>query len=72
MFALDIFHAGFASDTMSREAGMKYRKEVLELGGSQPEMKTLSDYLGRASSPGPYMEFIGCSTKLGGKQDAVR
>lgn len=44
---------------MSKEGGRRYRKMVLQFGGSQPEMKTLTDYLGREPSTRPYFEFLG-------------
>lgn len=59
VFALDIFRAGFEQDSMSKEGGRRYRKMVLQFGGSQPEMKTLTDYLGREPSTRPYFEFLG-------------
>lgn len=59
MFALDIFKTGFQADTMSREAGRRYREMVLQVGGSQPEMETLTSYLGHKPSPEPYFDFIG-------------
>lgn len=59
VFALDIFKTGFERDTMSQEAGKKYRDMVLMVGGSQPEMKTLTDFLGREPSTKPYFEYLG-------------
>lgn len=59
VFALDIFKTGFERDTMSKEGGRRYRDMVLQVGGSQPEMKTLTDYLGRPPSTSPYFEYLG-------------
>lgn len=47
VFSADLFHAAFTKDPMSSEAGRRYRHMVLEKGGSQNEMKTLRDFLGR-------------------------
>lgn len=58
VFALDIFDAGFKDDTMSKEAGRRYRDMVLSKGGRQPEMKTLTDYLGHEPSTEPYLAWL--------------
>jgi metallopeptidase MepB len=62
LFALDIFKTGFEKDTLSMDNGRKYRKMVLRVGGSQPEMKTLTDYLGHPPSTRPYFEYLGIAT----------
>ncbi|KAJ5506685.1 Neurolysin/Thimet oligopeptidase N-terminal [Penicillium expansum] len=59
VFAFDIFETGFRQDTMSKEAGRRYRDMILRVGGSQPEMKTLRDYLGREPTTRPYLEWLG-------------
>ena len=46
-FAVDMWHTVFAKDPMNKEAGMRYRRMVLEKGGAQDEMKALTDFLGR-------------------------
>lgn len=35
---------------------------VLRVGGSQPEMKTLTDYLGHQPSTRPYFVYLGIAT----------
>lgn len=62
LFALDIFKAGFEKDTLSMENGRRYRNMVLRVGGSQPEMKTLTDYLGHPPSTRPYFDYLGIAT----------
>jgi metallopeptidase MepB len=47
VFADDMFESAFAVDPMDPGAGMRYRKAVLEKGGSQDELKTVTDFLGR-------------------------
>lgn len=47
---------------MNKEAGRRYRNMVLRVGGSQPEIKTLTDYLGREPSTGPYFRYLGIAT----------
>ena len=62
VFALNIFETGFKNHTMSKEGGRRYRDMVLRPGGSQPEMKTLTDYLGRQPSTKPYFEYLSINT----------
>lgn len=50
IYSFDIFYAGFKANTLSREEGRRYRCTVLERGGSQSEMQTLKEYLGREPS----------------------
>jgi len=58
-----MWHAGgFESnlnDDAEKKAGRRFRREIFEPGGSQPEMKTLTDYLGRKPSSDPYFEWLG-------------
>ncbi|KAK0730669.1 hypothetical protein B0H67DRAFT_45706 [Lasiosphaeris hirsuta] len=42
-----------------RKAGRRFRRCILEQGGSQPEMKTLADYLGRPPSSAAYFRWLG-------------
>ncbi|KGO40507.1 Neurolysin/Thimet oligopeptidase, N-terminal [Penicillium expansum] len=63
VFAFDIFETGFRQDTMSKEAGRRYRDMILRVGGSQPEMKTLRDYLGREPTTRPYLEWLGAKPR---------
>jgi metallopeptidase MepB len=46
-YGQDLFLSAFASDPMSREVGMRFRRTVLELGGSQNGMDLLENFLGR-------------------------
>ncbi|OQD60387.1 hypothetical protein PENPOL_c024G08170 [Penicillium polonicum] len=59
VLAFDIFETGFRQDTMSKEAGRRYRDMILRVGGSQSEIKTLRDYLGREPTTRPYLEWLG-------------
>ena len=65
VFAQDMFHEAFKRDPMSVEQGRRYRRMVLEKGGSQPEMKTLTDFLGRGPSPKAFYEELGLSVLEG-------
>lgn len=46
---------------MDRKAGLRYRYGVLEKGGSQDEMKTVTDFLGREVSMEAFYKAIGAS-----------
>ncbi|GKT55867.1 metallopeptidase [Colletotrichum tofieldiae] len=59
VYAQDIFSTVFKANTMSEEAGRRYRYGVLEKGGSQPEMKTLSDFLERDVLMEPFYKDLG-------------
>ncbi|MCJ1420920.1 hypothetical protein MMC32_007280 [Xylographa parallela] len=47
IYSTDLFQSTFEPDTMNVEKGMQYRYQLLQPGGSQPEMLTLMNYLGR-------------------------
>ncbi|ROW03580.1 hypothetical protein VPNG_07189 [Cytospora leucostoma] len=59
MWAVDIFDTFFAADTTNKEAGRRYREMILKPGGSQPEWKTLTDYLGRLPKPDAFYRLFG-------------
>ena len=46
---------------MSKSAGRKYREMLLQPGASQPEMKTLREYLGREPRLEAYYRWLGIS-----------
>jgi len=46
-YAYDLFLSAFASDPMSREVGMPFRRTVLEPGEIQNGMDLLENFLGR-------------------------
>jgi metallopeptidase MepB len=54
-----MFYTIFKENPMSPEEGRKYRYMVLEKGGSQDEMKTLVDFLGREPKPEAFYQEIG-------------
>ncbi|KAI8315207.1 Saccharolysin [Colletotrichum sp. SAR11_240] len=59
VYAQDIFSTVFKSDPMSVEAGRRYRYGVLEKGGSQPEMTTLQEFLGREAKMEAFYKDLG-------------
>ncbi|PQE04491.1 thimet oligopeptidase protein [Rutstroemia sp. NJR-2017a BVV2] len=61
VYSLDIFDTFFKSNPMDATEGRRYRRMVLENGGSIDEMKMLEDYLGRKPNSGAFYRELGCS-----------
>ena len=59
VYSTDMFHSVFKADPMNAKEGRRYRHTVLEKGGSQDEMKTLEDFLGRKPSTEPFYKELG-------------
>ena len=59
IYSADMFDAFFKIDPMNVEEGRRYRREVLEKGGSQPEMEILISFLGREPSPLAFYKELG-------------
>ena len=59
VYALDMFDEVFKSDPTNPAEGRRYRRMVLEKGGSQPEMKTLVDFLGREPKTEAFYKDLG-------------
>ncbi|EJD41292.1 zincin [Auricularia subglabra TFB-10046 SS5] len=58
VFSADMFRTVFAADPFSKEAGRKYRTEVLEPGASRDEMETLITFLGRQPNSDAFFEQL--------------
>ena len=56
-----MFYTVFKKDPMDPKEGRRYRHTVLEKGGSQDEMKTLVDFLGREPKTDAFYEELGLS-----------
>jgi metallopeptidase MepB len=54
-----MFNSVFKADPMNAAEGRRYRHMVLEKGGSQDEMKTLVDFLGREPKMDAFYEELG-------------
>tara|TARA_R110002060_G_scaffold66650_1_gene75433 strand:+ start:3492 stop:3662 length:171 start_codon:yes stop_codon:yes gene_type:complete len=54
-----MFQSVFAKDPMDAKEGRRYRHAVLEKGGAQDEMKTLTDFLGREPKPDAFFRDLG-------------
>lgn len=53
VFGADIFETAFAADTANRETWERYKRIILEPGGSRDELKSVEEFLGRPISPEP-------------------
>ncbi|KUJ19679.1 zincin [Mollisia scopiformis] len=58
-YAQDLFKSMFEVDPMSKEVGMRYRRVVLEKGGSRNGMELLEDFLGRKPNAAARYEELG-------------
>jgi metallopeptidase MepB len=54
-----MFYTMFKHDLMNHNQGLKYRREVLEKGARQDEMKTLMDFLGRRPNMEAFYRDLG-------------
>ena len=59
VYSTDMFYTVFKADPMDPKQGRRYRYAVLEKGGSQDEMKTLIDFLGREPKTDAFYEELG-------------
>lgn len=59
VYSADMFHSVFKKDPMNGQEGRRYRHQVLEKGGSQDEMKTLEQFLGRPPSTEAFYKELG-------------
>lgn len=59
VYSMDMFYSVFKKDPMSKSEGRRYRHMVLEKGGSQEEMKTLEEFLGRLPSTDAFYKELG-------------
>lgn len=58
VYAYDIFSVFAAAGVLSPEVGLRYRRTILEKGGSQPEMDTLREFLQREPSEKPFLDQL--------------
>lgn len=59
MYAMDVWENVFKGDGANKEVGRRWRRELLEVGGSQPERETLFGFLGREPDPRPFYRWLG-------------
>jgi metallopeptidase MepB len=63
VYSADMFHTMFTGDPMNAKKGRRYRRMILEKGGSQDEMKTLEDFLDREPSTEAFYRELGLKVK---------
>ncbi|GAM37137.1 Prd1 homolog [Talaromyces pinophilus] len=61
VYSTDMFYTIFKKDPMDPEQGRRYRRMVLEKGGSQDEMKSLTEFLGREPKTEAFYKDLGLS-----------
>lgn len=54
-----MFNSFFKADPMDASEGRRFRHQLLEKGGSRPEMETLVTYLGRKPDPTAFYKEVG-------------
>ncbi|KAI1470312.1 Metalloprotease [Daldinia caldariorum] len=59
VYSTDMFYSVFKEDPMNGKEGRRYRHTVLERGGSQDEMTTLEQFLGRKPSSDAFYADLG-------------
>ncbi|KAI1802064.1 Metalloprotease [Daldinia bambusicola] len=59
VYSTDMFYSVFKKDPMNGKEGRRYRHTVLERGGSQDEMTTLEQFLGRKPSSDAFYAELG-------------
>lgn len=59
VYSTDMFYSVFERDPMNPKEGRRYRHGVLEKGGSQDEMVTLEEFLGRKPSTEAFYRELG-------------
>lgn len=59
VYSTDMFYSVFKKDPMNGKEGRRYRHTVLERGGSQDEMITLEQFLGRKPSSDAFYAELG-------------
>ncbi|KAI0999875.1 Saccharolysin [Podosphaera aphanis] len=62
VYSTDMFYSVFKKNPMDGKEGRRYRHLVLEKGGSQEEMKTLEEFLGRKPSTEAFYKELGIET----------
>ncbi|OAA66028.1 metallopeptidase MepB [Cordyceps fumosorosea ARSEF 2679] len=59
VFSADMYYTAFKADPLNSEQGHRYRRIVLERGGSRPEMDLLKEFLGREPNSDAFFQDLG-------------
>ncbi|KKY35816.1 putative peptidase family m3 [Diaporthe ampelina] len=62
VYSTDMFYTAFKADPLNGKEGRRYRHTVLERGGSQEEMVTLEQFLGRKPANDAFYKDLGLSS----------
>ncbi|CAJ2514002.1 Uu.00g021210.m01.CDS01 [Anthostomella pinea] len=62
VYSADMFYSSFKKNPMDGKEGRRYRHTVLERGGSQDEMETLKQFLGREPSSDAFYAELGLTS----------
>lgn len=57
MYAIDIFYSKFKDNLTNGKLGEEYRKTLLENGGAQDPMQSITQFLGREPSAAAFNEI---------------
>lgn len=60
-YSADMFYSKFKPDPLNKEEGRRYRRIVLEPGGSKDEMEMLEEFLERAPNNEAFAAELGIS-----------
>jgi len=63
VIAEDFFSEFEKNGIFNPEIGLKFRREILEKGGSEDEEKLVENFLGRPAQNGPFLKSIGLEGK---------
>ncbi len=59
VIAQDFFHEFEKKGVFNQELGLKFRREILEKGGTVEETQMVKNFLGRSEEIGPFLQAIG-------------
>lgn len=59
VFSADMFCSAFKENPMSKTQGRRYRRTILERGGTMDELKYLTEFLGREPNPKAFFQDRG-------------
>lgn len=68
IYASDMFSTVFEKDPRDDNAGLRYRRTILEKGSSRDEMQMMVDFLGRLPDPEALLAHLGPTSHINGKE----
>lgn len=61
VFSADMFESVFKKNLLDKDAGMRYRREILSVGGSRDAMDSIEKFLGRKPNSAAFLKSKGLS-----------